>query len=751
MLLRLLLTLQFLMPQAFAAATVSAARQTQTPAISGRVLLHGAGLGRATVRLVSTSGPAFAPRTATTAADGTYAFYNIPGRGNYAVTVLSAVFNFSPPSRSYTNFAGVRTRQDYTAISHKVYSVGGRVADAAGGVGGVSVRIDGSKRTATTDALGNFTLPGLAAGYAYTLALSKPDFRIEPARRTVARLESNLSFSFAARTQLRGRVTDARGRGLFGINVTVDGPEAATTVTRADGSYSFFVAPRGAYTVTPSKEQGYYALTPEGRQLTGHDGSHVADFSASLSTASAPSYVLEFDGMPKTVDYGSFWAWRTPLPRFFWEFWAMPAARAGGGYMLSDGYGGGHALLFGFVGDGRYVFSGNIWDGARVNTFTSDEGPAANEWGHFAVGWDGEYVVTYFNGVPVGRTEFRGPRISPGPGVGSSRLLIGGSDHSNFRGRIAQVRGYEGSNPRAASPYAAFRPQTVFGVGGNLLSYYFRPAERVADLAPFGHDGRPHAGAVRGTRNGILGGPCTCPPPQFVLDPTAPDFSNPESPGQIAAPVETPAPAPPGALVFDSFARAHSTYVLGGQGGLGQTAGGSAGPLTWLTNVTDGGPQPFGILNGRAVLLADGRSVAWVGGLGGGDLDVRASRQPRPAGGGHNTGLSFRVQDANNFFFAYTSEGESPAAPKTLMVGYYKDGVRTELASGVAMPASWTTLRVVTTAAGTISVFADAVPVYAAVEVELSTAAGAGLYNNASGLGLTNRWDNFTILPAPQP
>jgi hypothetical protein len=31
----------------------------------------------------------------------------------------------------------------------------------------------------------------------------------------------------------------------------------------------------------------------------------------------------------------------------------------------------------------------------------------------------------------------------------------------------------------------------------------------------------------------------------------------------------------------------------------------------------------------------------------------------------------------------------------------------------------------------------------------LSNATGAGLYNNAPSLGLTNRWDNFTVYAAP--
>jgi hypothetical protein len=54
----------------------------------------------------------------------------------------------------------------------------------------------------------------------------------------------------------------------------------------------------------------------------------------------------------------------------------------------------------------------------------------------------------------------------------------------------------------------------------------------------------------------------------------------------------------------------------------------------------------------------------------------------------------------------------------------------------------------VTTAAGVVRVYADDTLLYSTTINLLSTADGAGLYNNGAGLGLTNRWDNFTIFKA---
>jgi hypothetical protein len=118
-------------------------------------------------------------------------------------------------------------------------------------------------------------------------------------------------------------------------------------------------------------------------------------------------------------------------------------------------------------------------------------------------------------------------------------------------------------------------------------------------------------------------------------------------------------------------------------------------------------------------------------------------------GSGLDTGLCFRVLNGGSFFFAYTSAGAVDSDPRRLSVGYYLDGLRTNLASGINMPESWTTLRVVTKNSGELAVYADGVLLYTASNSTLAHAAGSGLYNNSRGLGLVNRWDTFTVYNAP--
>src|SRR4030095_12126943 len=332
-----------------------------------------------------------------------------------------------------------------------------------------------------------------------------------------------------------------------------------------------------------------FSFTPTEQSFSQNTSDQIVNFNASAISFPNPPFVLEFDGNPKTVDYGNFFPAFTDLGHFFWEFWAEAGTHASATYMLSDGYGGLHALLFG-VGSlntsepNRYQLIGNMNDGIggadHIFSFLSDQGPAPNEWAHMAVGWDGENIITYLNGVPVGKVPYNRPRRSTGPGGGAGRLLIGGSDHSNFQGRIAQVRGYEGTNPRELqSVESSFAPETIFTPEGNLLSYYFRAGPFVADLSQ-GFVSGTHVGWPRGTLAGILGDCGPCPPPQFVIDPTAPNFVTNTPP---LAFVPSPPPTPANALVFDSFSRANSTYTFGNLGGLGSTGAGTAGPLVWQT------------------------------------------------------------------------------------------------------------------------------------------------------------------------
>jgi Concanavalin A-like lectin/glucanases superfamily/Carboxypeptidase regulatory-like domain len=696
----------------------------------------------------------FSSAFAITSNAGSFSFNNLPAGRDYNLRIdNNAIYNFS----EQLDFSNLSQNTNATFIGTlRQYSISGHVQLGSSPYASQPVTLSGGQTTViNTDGNGDFVFNGLTAASSYVVSPDPTPVRSFPPQ-SVPYLSGNQFLNFAdvpRKYSISGTIRDLNGKPVVGAFVNLSGTETGATRCNSDGRFTIQATVLGNYTISPDIEQQYYSFIPSNQTLNSLLGDQTRDFTATLSPLPNPSQVLEFDGTPKSVDYGNFWPAFTNLGHFFWEFWAMPGNNAGATYLLSDGYGGLHALLFGFANfntseTNRYQLLGNMSDGSldasHLVYFGSDQGPSPGEWGHFAVGWDGQNIVTYMNGVPIGRTAYTRVRQSVGPGQGSGRLLIGGSDHSNFQGRIAEVRGFEGSNPReSTSVESAFAPQTVFAPDGNLLNLYFTPAPYVADLSR-GYVTGAHIGWLRSTLNGVLGQCDGCPTPQFVYDPTAPNFVT-NTPGQPPS-APTPPPTPANALVFDSFSRANSTYVFGSKGGLGSTESGSAGVQSWQMGQDQNQLRPFGILNGVGVVLADSAAVTWVNtGSNTANLQIQVDRKPGRAGSGVSTGLSFRVKDTNNYFFTYTSGSQISPATQTLTLGYYFEGFRTTIASQLPMPATWTRLTVVTLSSGSFKVFADSTVVFSGTELVLSQETKAGLYSNDRGMGLVNRWDNFAV------
>ena len=722
--------------------------------LSGRVTVgSGEGLSGVTLAL---SGDQI--QAITTDDSGYYSFL-INTFGNYTLSATKTFFDLTPAIRTFNNVSNSQSNVNFSAV-RQAHKVSGTILDNHNNpFGGISVTLSDPNNvpisSITTSSDGAYAFANIPAGFDYRVTAA-PTTLLSFVPQSISALDRDLVLNFVAAPRkytISGRVVDSNNQGVTGISLILSGSETARTRSDSNGNYSLSATVLGDYTVTAAIEQDFYTFSPASQSVVNLIGDRVFNYSVTFKPLPNPQQVLEFDGTQKTVDYGNFWPAYTELGPFFWEFWAMPMNDAGATYMLSDGYGGLHALLFGVASfgssePGRYEMSGNINDGlsgsANIYSFGSDSGPVPNEWGHLAVGWDGQNIITYFDGVPVGKVPYALPRQSTGIGNGAGRLLIGGSDHSNFHGRIAQVRGYEGSNPRMnRSVESSFTPETVFTREGNLLSYYFTAAPVVADLSR-GYLTGSHVGVPRGTSAGILGDCGACPPPQFVSDSTAPNFVTGTAPQPAGVP--TPPAIPAGALVFDSFSRPNSTYMFGGKGGLGSTEGGTAGQQLWQMKPGADQLLPFGILNGHVVLLGDDTSMCWVNtGTTSGDLDIRVTRWKGRWGSGIDTGLSFRVVDQANYFFAYTSDSIASPGTQFLNVGSFINGVRSMIATGLPIPSTWSTLLVATRGNGNLRVFIDTTQVYSTNITTFASANKAGLFNNSGGLGLVNRWDNFMV------
>lgn len=490
-----------------------------------------------------------------------------------------------------------------------------------------------------------------------------------------------------------------------------------------------------------------------------------------------------------TINHGNFWPALTNLGNFFWEAWCAPRMTGAGNgdrYVISDGFGGAHALLFGFKrqtdADLAYP-QGNVWTGVATTSIEGNDGAGILEWCHVAYGWDGANLYIWLNGVLCSQRAFAGPRQSPAIlAGGGGDLLIGGSDHNNFNGRIKAIRGFEG-DPLGTNffpllfPMQAFVPEWNFrtqsfiqGTGAFndcqfLADYAGGPRYIHPDLSPLGYLGKLHAGQLWGAVNGVdRGMPSnnlpSWPTPVYVIDPSAP-FNLDKEPTWPTGPALTPPATPVGARIFDSFSRAHNLRAFQGNAvTLGSTESGSLGPLPWTTFAVPGGPKAtafMGVLSGRAVYLEPNQFGGSFVDNGQADMDVRLDRRTL-TGDPATAGVVYRYQDSGNFRFAmiWREPGFDHIRIGMWVAGFeaFIDGA-VGFTDFLAPNQTWTTMRV-TCAANTITVYVDdgaggwtqIGQKLAQTTFNAATKAGMFAYTTTGTAALTSgmRYDNFTVI-----
>lgn len=463
-------------------------------------------------------------------------------------------------------------------------------------------------------------------------------------------------------------------------------------------------------------------------------------------------------GTPSHVDHGLVWNpnsnYDVGFGYFAWIRWDS------GAYILTDGAGGGHAILLGHDINGN--LSGNTWDGTTPISFGGDDPVAPGQWHQIAVAWSqsAQRIVTYVNGVPVGSVAWNPTHRQSQAGT----LYVGGSDHSNFHGRIASLLGIEGIWPFQAhltgvrQAFRADRSLSSKIQGVDLPGY-------VSILADYGAPGSfvhstglnnvEHAGRIINSTSLDVGGGAqmryTEPGPYRVYDAACPvQYPSPAQStwGQV---IPTPPATPVGCRVFDSFSRADQDLTTEAAGfvGLGSTEAGSLGALPWLNQL-----GVWGIHNGRAFYMG-GDAVAamtWVENSVA-DMDVSVTRRHGTWGNG-DTGLCLRVVDASNYIECVFFNPEAVAAGDgKIYLTTVVAGVETTNIGNAVPTSNFTTLRV-TCKANVWNVYSDGNLIIGPVSnATHNTATKAGLFcrwqtanSNANGLG---RWDNFTIGATP--
>jgi hypothetical protein len=475
------------------------------------------------------------------------------------------------------------------------------------------------------------------------------------------------------------------------------------------------------------------------------------------------------------INHGRFWpegeTFTDDLGAFMWDGWVK---HRGGEYVISDGYGGAHALLWGF-GGANTPQTGNIYNGTGNTSFGGVYAPEPDEWVHIAVAWDGAHRIGVFvNGLLDGLAAFEGPRRAIGWSTGAGgHLYVCGSDHSNGDYDLAYLRGFDRNKfpiPDMVRPFVPERvPSRWMGPAipcDFYCDYTAGSGITYPDTSPMGcvtvdadgpvfHHGKPENRQEQGLGESYSPPQDSGTMPVKIADAACP-LGRPV--GTSPAPTRTagtPGTPPGGCLVYDSFTRANQTLAFQAAPSLGSTEAGSLGVLAWQAARIGGNVQlgTFGILDNQAVCTSNGVAVAWVA-IGTASQDVRASRSLAAKHSGE-VGLALRVVDANNYLvvqFSATSFWANHGANRSSGHVYYSKvvaGESTYLGSFNVGTDDWSTLRV-TAVGSTITVYYGGGSGWTEAgeftEATHATGQGAGLA--APSVNSDARWLDFAAFTA---
>jgi hypothetical protein len=101
-------------------------------------------------------------------------------------------------------------------------------------------------------------------------------------------------------TSISGRVTTSDGQAIKGVTITLSGSQSGTTVTDANGNYSFTsLTPHGSYTVAPSKAR--YGFDLQSRTFNNLSSNQAVNFTgAAKGTPLKKNTAADIDGDART-------------------------------------------------------------------------------------------------------------------------------------------------------------------------------------------------------------------------------------------------------------------------------------------------------------------------------------------------------------------------------------------------------------------------------------------------------------------
>jgi len=476
--------------------------------------------------------------------------------------------------------------------------------------------------------------------------------------------------------------------------------------------------------------------------------------------------VIYVDGFAQHINHGNYWfPGGTALTNTMrWEAIGQGDPWNPSGYIIADGYGGSHALLFSGTSGNITFFDGVI---QQIVTFGGDDTPPPGVFSHVQVAitpdaFGNSWIGVWVNGVPIGQTIVPGgasPWTRVTAGIGSGTLYIGGSSHSNYKGYIAQIRGYDNVAAIDIAWNQAFIPQRFFGgqdinaVPCTFLASYMNPLLGITPDLSAGYDSNggfttktQHPGYpynVTGLAQIDQGEQGNQPPSAYPLPSIRYVQNAPFDANYIETPPSrgfTPTPPPPGCKLFDSFSRPDQTYFHSAAPDIGSIEFSSFGPVQAWRTAYPGNQPPF---TPQYVMLFN-RSPIWIANEpvwmyvqnDSPDMDVRGTRRNTVGTSSDGQiGLAFRVQDDNNgwagiYINIIGNNGVLLASEFRLFT--IIAGIANLVASApIAANDPWQILSV-TTVGNTITLYADGVQQIQVIDPTFNTALGCGISSGIS-------------------
>ena len=295
----------------------------RTSAVEGQVVIEGEGLAGVTVTL--SGGPADESYTLLTDADGMYRFEELRP-GDYTVSISdfdTRDYEFAATSQDVSVDLDETGTVSFTGVLLRTSGISGRVSVEGMGLGDIEVTLAGGdeSRTATTDAGGQYSFAGLAAGdYTVSIAVESDAYVFESmsADVTLGDDESaiqNFEGAHARTASVSGMVflDEAAKNDMYdegehplahaGIPVALVGPgvnEQRLGVTDATGAFSFTELQAGPYQLVVLIDATVAAALAANDVAYGGPGS---GYSIALRVGEAAAQNVPFDITHTTVNF----------------------------------------------------------------------------------------------------------------------------------------------------------------------------------------------------------------------------------------------------------------------------------------------------------------------------------------------------------------------------------------------------------------------------------------------------------------